>query len=151
MKIEWSEHNTVPKRHRGQVGKAIDKWKHVIPTWVTKVVVYYKNQDNPISVSVEFQYRVMWLYVGDSYFTDTESDQADYMLHEFAHAHTTPMIDILYPQIEKLLTEEQMKVIKGFMVNHVEFATESLKEIFSKHARKTPEAPLSSFLSENDK
>jgi hypothetical protein len=132
IKIHYYE--DVPREVRGAVDPLICEYLCVLPDWVQHLRVYYQTEAGSCYIRVEYRYRELKLTVAPGFLVGDEAFRRNCILHEFAHAYTSPPCDSATASLRHALGEDSpaFKIAEDALDLSSESMTEDLATLFKR-------------------
>lgn len=104
--VWWS--TEVPDEVRATVEPILDRWLHLLPTWVHELAVKYDpSNDNNALMGSEPHYRRAHLTVTGWFFRADADERDATIVHEFCHVPLHPLTDWTRDLIERLAGDDE--------------------------------------------
>jgi hypothetical protein len=85
-----------PELGRARAGECVAEWIEILPRWVADLRVFSSiDEKATASINTFERYRFAQLYLHPAWFRATPVDQSEAVLHEFLHAATNPLCELV--------------------------------------------------------
>lgn len=105
-RVEW----LLSDQMRVQIEPCLRAALRFAPPWLQSLSVRYDpNVEDLMQIGVRTEYRHANIQVGNAWFSETESERRNAVIHEMVHTHTQGMHDVYAALLEALEPPEAVK------------------------------------------